>query len=382
MTRTDGGTPSLTAEELKTRLDADESLRVLDVRNREEVEAWSIPAADHVTVPYMKFVAAGATGDVATLAADNGLDDGTDLVVVCAEGKASAEVADSLREAGVDAVNLADGMEGWARLYEATPFEETPRLVQYVRPSSGCLSYLVVSGEEAVVVDPLRAFTDRYFADAAELGAELRYAIDTHVHADHVSGLRTLADEGVEAVLPSGATDRGLADPERFTLLPPGGTLTVGRTELEAVATPGHTSEMTAYRVGDVLLTGDGVFAERVPRPDLEAGAAGATDHARDLHRTLTQRLSVLPDAMRVAPGHYDPDDGDGENAHISTLGRVRALPVFDMDAEAFVDYVTDRMGARPANYERIIAVNLGQETVDDEEAFELELGPNNCAAG
>ena len=390
MTRTAANdAPALSAEELRRRLASDESLRLLDVRNRGEVAAWSIPASDRVTVPYMKFVAAGATGEVADLAADNDLDDGAELVVVCAEGKASAEVAEQLREVGVDAANLGGGMEGWARLYESAVVGENPRVVQYVRPSSGCLSYMVVDGEEAAVVDPLRAFADRYLADAAEAGAKLRYALDTHVHADHVSGLRALAERGVEAVLPSGATERGLVDPERFTLLDSGERLSVGDVELEAVSTPGHTAEMTAYRVGGTLLTGDGVFAERVPRPDLEAGEEGAAEHARDIHRTLTERLGTLPDQVRIAPGHYDPTDAtdddrdpDATRAHVATLGEVRSLPVFGMDVEEFVEYVTDRMGARPANYERIVAVNLGREAVDDEEAFELELGPNNCAAG
>ncbi|MFC5971109.1 MBL fold metallo-hydrolase [Halomarina salina] len=385
MTGTDGDdAPALSAEELRRRLDGGDSLRVLDVRNREEVEAWSIPASDRVTVPYMKFVAAGASDGVADLAAENGLDDGTELVVVCAEGKASDEVAAQLREVGLDAANLAGGMEGWARLYESTVVDHDPRVVQYVRPSSGCLSYMVVSGEEAAVVDPLRAFTDRYHADALEAGANLRYALDTHVHADHVSGLRALAEEGVEAVLPNGATERGLADPERFTLLDSGEELTVGDVELEAISTPGHTTEMTAYRLDQTLLTGDGVFTKRVPRPDLEAGDEGAADHARDLYRTLTERLGTLPDLVRIAPGHYDPsDDAVGtDHAHVATLGEVRSLPVFEMDEDEFVEYVTERMGDRPANFERIVAINLGQESVDDDEAFELELGPNNCAAG
>jgi len=392
MTGTDAAeSAGSSAAELRRRLAADESLRVLDVRNRDEVEAWSIPADDLVTVPYMKFVAANATGDVASLAADNDLDDGTELVVVCAEGRASAEVADSLREAGVDAVNLDDGMEGWARIYESTVVSERPRIVQYERPSSGCLAYLVVAGEEAAVVDPLRAFADRYVADAEAAGATLRYALDTHVHADHVSGVRALANQGVEPVLPAGARDRGLADPERFTLLDSGESVTLDGVDVEAVGTPGHTSEMTTYRVGGTFLTGDGVFAERVPRPDLEAGDAGVDEYARDLHRTLTGRLGTLPDIVRVAPGHYDPTavsdrtgDADDETprGRVTTLGAVRTLPVFDMDADAFVEYVTERMGPRPANYERIIAINLGRESVDDETAFELELGPNNCAAG
>jgi len=95
-------------------------------------------------------------------------------------------------------------MNGWASIYEThevTDYDGPGTLIQYQRPSSGCLGYLLYDGGEAAIVDPLRAFTDRYLADAEELGVELTYAFDTHVHADHISGLRNLADEGVEAML-------------------------------------------------------------------------------------------------------------------------------------------------------------------------------------
>ncbi|WP_254536892.1 MBL fold metallo-hydrolase [Halomarina litorea] len=386
---------SLDAREVRRRLAAGESVHLLDVRNRSEIDAWRIEGenVDRTDVPYMKFVAAEATDSVADLVENVA----EPVVAVCARGEASAYVASLLEGEGIEAANLAGGMEGWARLYEATTVSEEPRVVQYARPSSGCLAYLVVSDGEAAVVDPLRAFADRYVEDAREYGAELRYALDTHVHADHVSALRELAEEGVGPVLPAEATERGLADPERFTLLEAGDSLAVGRATVEAVAAPGHTTEMTAYRVrsggdetedggreegGDVLLTGDGLFTERVPRPDLEAGDEGAADHARDLHRTLVGRFADLPDDALVAPGHYDPADG-GAGPHVARLGDLReSLPAFGMSEEEFVAYVTERMGARPANFERVIAVNLGREAVDEGTAFELELGPNNCAAG
>jgi len=82
-------------------------------------------------------------------------------------------------------------MNGWARIYEAvevTRYDGPGTLLQYQRPSSGCLGYLLYDGGEAAVVDPLRAFTGRYLADADDLGVDLKYAIDTHVHADHISG--------------------------------------------------------------------------------------------------------------------------------------------------------------------------------------------------
>jgi glyoxylase-like metal-dependent hydrolase (beta-lactamase superfamily II)/rhodanese-related sulfurtransferase len=374
---------SLDPSELRRRL-ASESITLLDVRNRSEIEEWRLPVIDRTEIPYVKFVAAEANDDVAALVGD--VDE--PVVVVCGRGAASAYVAGLLQEAGIEAVNLDGGMEEWAGLYETAVVSEAPTVVQYDRPSSGCLAHLIVDGGEAAVVDPLRAFADRYVTDAANRGTDLRYALDTHVHADHVSGVRALADRGVEPVVPAGAVDRGLVDPERFTLLSAddGDELAVGETTIEAGAAPGHTSEMTAYRVADLLLAGDGLFARRIPRPDLEAGAAGAADHARELHRTLTERFAPFNGDLSVAPGHYDPEDGREAGvggAPVVPLGAIRErVAAFGMDREAFVERVLDRTGERPANHERIVAVNLGRETVEDREAFELELGPNDCAAG
>ncbi len=106
---------------------------------------------------------------------------------------------------GVEA-RPSDGMEGWARLYEAREIScDAATVLQYRRPSSGCLGYMIISDGSAAVVDPLRAFTDRYSADAADRDASITHAIDTHVHADHVSGVRRLAVEtGAEPIRPNG----------------------------------------------------------------------------------------------------------------------------------------------------------------------------------
>jgi glyoxylase-like metal-dependent hydrolase (beta-lactamase superfamily II) len=127
------------------------------------------------------------------------------------------------------------------------------------------------------------------------------------------------------------------------------------------------------------LLTGDSLFLDGVARPDLQEDADPETQ-ARDLYTTLTERLSEFPDDTPIAPGHTDA--GVDEGAETAPLGALRErLPVFGMDEAAFVEHVT-RVGADPANADRIVAINLGHESVDDDEAFELELGPNNCAAG
>jgi glyoxylase-like metal-dependent hydrolase (beta-lactamase superfamily II) len=324
----------------------------------------------------VKFVAAAAKGTVSDLASDL---DGP-IVVVCGRGEASADVAQMLGEAGHDAANLAGGMDAWAELYVAREIpHESATVLQYQRPSSGCLAYLVASDGEAAVVDPLRAFAGRYVEDAEELGVTLTLAVDTHVHADHVSGVRTLRTTGTDVVLPAGADGRGLAfEPDRR--VDDGDALAVGDVHLDAVALPGHTSEMMGFRLGDLLFAGDTLFLRSVARPDLEAGAAGAAELARELHETLTDRLGRFPDETRIAPAHFADSADARDGLYVDTLAALReSIPALSMDESAFVAHASD-VPPRPNNYERIIGVNLGAVDADDETAFELELGPNNCA--
>jgi thiosulfate/3-mercaptopyruvate sulfurtransferase len=377
-------TESVSPADLADRLAAGEPVTLLDVRNRDEIESWRIGGADRsrVEVPYTKFVAANATGDPAGLLPGDAAEP---VVAVCGRGEASDEVAAMLRESGVDARNLADGMRGWARVYRAAELDADAAgatVVQYRRPSSGCLAYLVVAGGEALVVDPLRAFADRYAADARERGARLATVVDTHVHADHVSGLRDVTDAtSAMPVMSDRAGDRGVAyDVETVE---GGDALQVGDVPVEVVATPGHTSGMVSLAVGDVLLCGDTLFVGSVPRPDLEAGDDGAEEAARELHRTMTERLSRFDDDTVVAPGHYSEAASPREDGtYVARLGVLRErLFAFDVDADEFVDRVMSGMPPRPANVETIVEINLGREAADDEDAFELELGPNNCAA-
>ena len=378
-TDTDTDTETVTPAALRRRLADGDPLTLLDVRDRSEIERWRIEAPSTVNVPYMKFVAAGVTGGVADLLPD---DVPEPVIAVCPRGEASAEVAAQLVDAGVDARNLAGGMEAWARLYDRIEIAtvDGATLYQYRRPASGCLGYAVVADGEMAVIDPLRAFADRYREDAAESDATLTHAVDTHVHADHVSGVRALAKSGATPVLPAAAvTDRGVADGDDFERIADGDELAVGDATLSAVALPGHTTEMTGIQVNGTLLTGDSLFLDGVARPDLQEDADAAAQ-ARTLYAALTERLREFPDDTLVAPGHTDA--GVEEGPEVARLGDLRErLPVFGMEEAEFVEHVT-HVGAEPANAERIVAINCGRETVDDEEAFELELGPNNCAAG
>ncbi|AKH97685.1 MBL fold metallo-hydrolase [Halanaeroarchaeum sulfurireducens] len=379
-TSPDGG--AVDPRELYDRIQADDPVAILDVRSEADYEEWHIdgPEVDAVNVPGEEF-----EGDLDADLLDS-LPEGDPLVVVCAKGVTSADIAATLRDHGIDALNLDEGMEGWARVYVATPVERydgSGTLYQYQRPSSGCLAYFLVDGDEAAVFDPLRAFLDRYRSDVADHEANLSYVFDTHIHADHVSGVRRLMGNGTVGVLPEPAIERGVTYADEVQAATDGEEFHVGDAVVTAVHTPGHTSGMTSYRIDDsVLLTGDGLFTESVARPDLEHGDEGATDAARTLYETLQNVILDYPDDLLIAGGHYSGAAQPAEDGtYTATLGDLRErMEMLSLSEDDFVERVLEDMPPRPTNYQTIIATNLGQESVTDRQAFELELGPNNCA--
>ncbi|MFA1610007.1 MBL fold metallo-hydrolase [Halobellus rubicundus] len=380
----DADVESVDPETLKDRIDAGEDVTILDARMQSDYEEWRIDGENvtSINVPYFQFLDEEIDDDVLA-----SIPDDREVTVLCAKGGASEYVAGTLAERGYDVDHLEDGMNGWARIYERVEvarYDGAGTLYQYQRPSSGCLGYLLVADGEAAVVDPLRAFTDRYLDDADELGADLVYALDTHIHADHISGVRDLDEAGVEGVVPANAVDRGVTYADELTTAADGDTFEVGGATVEAIYTPGHTTGMTSYLLGGSLLaTGDGLFVESVARPDLEEGDEGAPDAARLLYESLQERVLSLPDDTLVGGAHFsDAAEPAADGTYTAPIGDLVAeMDALSMDEDAFVDLILADMPPRPANYEEIIATNLGQHAVDDEEAFTLELGPNNCAA-
>jgi len=375
---------SISPEDLKAQIDAGESVTLLDTRMGSDYEEWRIDgdAVESINVPYYEFLDEEIDEDVL-----DEIPSDEDLTVLCAKGGASEYVAGALKERGYDVNHLEEGMNGWARIYEAVEisgYDGAGTLLQYQRPSSGCLGYFLYDDGEAAIIDPLRAFTDRYLDDAEELGVDLEYAVDTHIHADHISGVRALDDAGVEGVIPEASVDRGVTYADEMTLAADGDEFQVGDATIETVYTPGHTSGMTSYLLdGELLATGDGLFIESVARPDLEEGDDGAPDAARQLYETLQERVLTLPDDTLVGGAHFsDAAEPAADGTYTAPIGQlVEEMDALTMERDEFVELILSDMPPRPANYEDIIPTNLGQQTADDDEAFELELGPNNCAA-
>ncbi|MGM0447414.1 MAG: MBL fold metallo-hydrolase [Methanobacteriota archaeon] len=412
---------TISADEFRDRIDArrrgDRSFAVVDTRPEESFEGWRVADAIHYFYkPFHEF-------DVDDFERETGLSPDDSVITLCAKGKASDDFAAELESAGYDDVTVVgDGMRGWSAVYDRTPVplpdapDAAPALdvVQVQRRAKGCLGYLVVGGREAGEADHVLADSDdmdriavavdvsrhgdEWVEAAAEYDASIAAVLDTHVHADHLSGGRALADDlGVPYYLPAAAAGRDVA--HAFEPIGRNETLDVGGVELKALATPGHTDDGASYLVGGAaVLTGDTLFTDSVGRTELqfsagddeknesETGAAGA---ARRLYDSLRGTLLAQPDAVVVCPGHFavanDGTTGDVEPGEpvFTTVGSARRqIEILGLDATEFVERITRTLPEKPPNYESVIAANRGVESPPDETAaIELELGPNRCAA-
>jgi glyoxylase-like metal-dependent hydrolase (beta-lactamase superfamily II) len=234
---------------------------------------------------------------------------------------------------------------------------------------TACASYLLGCKTHSAfaVVDPHVDLVEEYLALAEAQGATIVAVLETHVQADHVSGLPALvARTGATAYLPEAAgvefEHHALAD---------GDVVRLGNTDLQAIATPGHAAAHHAYLVTDhtrggepwFVLTGDALLVGDAGRPDLHARGDDTVEAmARTLYRSLTERLLTLPDDLLLYPAHYSGSVcGRGLSANpTSTVGferrHNRALQ-FDSE-DAFVDALTGDMPPAPEHQAAIVAAN------------------------
>jgi len=351
-----------------------DDLYVLDVRNRDDYEEWQIDGSHNLPI-YDELL----DGDLSTLQEHvDALPRDEEIAVVCVGGVTSADAADLLSEEGFEARSMADGMKGWGQVHRAYDVPGANGVVQVVRPGTGCISYLVHDGESAIVADP-SMYVDEYLNVADDLGVDVVGAVDTHAHADHVSGGRHLADELDVPYYLHGA-DAGELD--RVTPVSDGDVIPVGEREVTVRHTPGHTPGSISLLVDDALLSGDTLFIRSVGRPDLEGNAdAEIREAASQLFESLDDLTDLDGDHV-VLPGHFS----DESIRPLATdLGELREdnelLGLVEADDESgFVETIVEGLSTEPANYNRIKAINWGEEPADGD-AEELELGPNNCAA-
>lgn len=363
---------TVSAADLRARLEKGDPVTVLDIRESEDYAEWRIPGALHCDA--MEPLAEGRPGPVATV----DLPRGRPVVAVCYRGFTSQKAARHLRERGIEAASLAGGMQAWSgawNLAEVALPGSTTRLLQVRRTGKGCLSYVVASGREALVVDP-SVDADVYLDLARSHGWTIRHVVETHVHADHLTRARTLAS-ATGATLHLPRTDRVLF---AYEPVDEGTRIKVGATELVALRTPGHTMESTCYHVESrALLTGDTVFLESVGRPDLEADSKQAKARAVALHASL-QRVFQLPPHTLVLPCHTGNPVAFDRRPLVATLAQVRArVPLLGMERDAFVEETLARLPPAPPNSSTIVRANE-RGAWGDLDPAEVEAGANRCA--
>jgi glyoxylase-like metal-dependent hydrolase (beta-lactamase superfamily II)/rhodanese-related sulfurtransferase len=238
---------------------------------------------------------------------------------------------------------------------------------QLTHDDLGCASYLV--GDEdagvAAVIDP-RLDVDEYLRLARYLGVRIEHVLETHNHADHVSGHgRLLAATG--ATLHIHRLAEPAYDHEPFD---DGWTLEIGSLRIEAIHAPGHRPEHTCFALTDTaraeqpwaVLTGDALFVGDIGRPDL---AVEKEEGARELFRSLHRRILTLPDTTEVWPGHLGGSlcGGPGMDLKVSsTIGFERAAqPLLAIgDEDEFVQRATSTLRPQPPNFRAIVERNRG----------------------
>lgn len=348
---------------------------LLDVRNPIEAARWRPQGPGlrgYANVPYYEFIededAAASRVPVDARA-----------YVLCAKGGSSAYVAGVLREHGIAATNIEGGMIAWAayqRFVRVNAAADGFAIYQAVRPAKGCLSYIVGARGEAAIVDASRNL-ETYTQFARRHKLRIVATVDTHLHADHISGSAALAArESVPYYLArEDAAGAALAREDMPR------ALWVGNVPIEIVTlpVPGHTLGSTALLVDNrYLISGDTLLPEGVGRPDL---GNKAREWSGFLYDSLHDVIGRLNGETLVLPAHAaSADDYDARGACVRTLSGLLTEANI-ADRTAFLERVEETVShsTQPAEYAEIRRVNLG-EAVTPEKAEELEIGMNRCA--
>jgi glyoxylase-like metal-dependent hydrolase (beta-lactamase superfamily II) len=279
-------------------------------------------------------------------------------------------------------------MKAWGEHYATRTVVEGPDLAIYQvsRPARGCLSYVVASAGKAIVIDALRHLHP-YLDLARAKGLTIEAVIDTHGHADHISGGPALAartganyylhpHDAIHPidVLPATIPYEFIRDGQRFP---------VGRRHLEALHIPGHTLGLVAFRLDDsYLFSGDSIFIRSIARPDL----GGKADTWALLHGRSLRRLLELPGRISVLPGHFSGmDEADDAGLFAASLDDLKrrndGLVALQRESEeGFVRYLIESLPKFVPEYVDIKRVNAGLLAPAEEDAARLELGKNVCA--
>jgi glyoxylase-like metal-dependent hydrolase (beta-lactamase superfamily II)/rhodanese-related sulfurtransferase len=404
------GNQEIDPEELKKKIDNNENIFLLDVRTPQEYEAWRISYENHNN-PKLIPVDRLFMNDP-TLFKE--IPKEKEIVTVCAHGQRSMIAAKILHQLGYNVKSVKGGMAGWNKVYDVAeipvPKEAPFKIWQIRRISKGCMGYIISSKKDktATVIDPSNEIYDSFLKITQDNKLQITQLLDTHQHADHVSGIvklvKTLTTEtNMEKIRLyfSSLEDYDTSKTELKNIMYVKGEDKIDiddKVTLRAIHTPGHTNGSMSFileyssndnnnnNVNDknstnsYLFTGDTLFVDGVGRPDLRDQAK---KFAELLYDTYHKKILQLPDDTVVLPAHFN-------GTSIALKHRVPILETLDtikkrvkllsMTKDEFIDYVADTVQPRPGNYRTIISINKKMLPHDEIEMADLEAGPNSCA--
>ena len=323
--------------------------------------------------------------------------------------------ANFLNKLGYDVKSLSGGMAGWNKVYDVAqvpvPSQASFRIWQIRRVSKGCIGYMISSIEDkkAVVIDPSREIYESFVKVAEDNGLLIVKVIDTHQHADHVSGVAMLVKSIKTNTNPeifayfssfeeySGNENAGL---HNIKYLRDRDVVEVGENvKLKVIHTPGHTKGSLSFFIesstlnqdrdetnGNIipyyyyLFTGDTLFIDGIGRPDLR-------DEARDfavlLYETYHQKIDKFPPHTLILPAHFNAASvplKHGIPIYETLESLKKKIRLLSMNKEEFVSLVTETVPPKPLNYKIIISINKKMLPYDEVQIPDLEAGPNSCS--
>ncbi|WP_026583176.1 MBL fold metallo-hydrolase [Bacillus sp. J33] len=371
------GVKTITVKELARKVINHEELFIIDARNTDDFDDWKIEGRniEIINTPYFELLE-GADPIVEKLPKEK------EIYVICAKGGSSQFVAEQIIEAGFsDVYSVEGGMKAWSEHLEPVKIgglKGGGAIYQFVRIGKGCLSYLIQSNGNAAIIDTNRMLGP-YEDMIKEQNLKLTHVLDTHLHADHISGGPKIAENhGATYYLPPKDAGEVMF---QYTEVNDGDVYQVGTTNIRALYSPGHTIGSTSYVIDDqYLLTGDILFIDSIGRPDL---AGKAEDWVGDLRQTLYKRYKELTDELLVLPAHYMSISEMNDDGSISEkLGILyqqnHGLNI--TDENEFRKTVTENLPPQPNSYQEIRETNMGKISPEEERQREMEIGPNRCA--
>ena len=405
--QTTGNNQEIEPTELKKKIDNHENIFILDVRTPQEYEAWKLSYENHQN-PKLIPVDRLFMNDPNLL---KEIPKDQEIVTLCAHGNRSMMAARLLNQLGYNVKSVRGGMAGWNKVYDVAevpvPIEAPFRIWQIRRISKGCMGYIVSSKEDktAAAIDPSREIYEAFLSVASENDLKIIKVIDTHQHADHVSGVAKLtsaiARQGNAEAFAcfSSLEEYNSENTEiRIHYLKDGDNIEISRRiSLGVIHTPGHTNGSMSFLLSSTndtdankhteeksqvsyLFTGDTLFVDSVGRPDLREEAK---KYAELLYQTYHQKIVNLPENTLVLPAHFNATSIALKHAEpiSETIGSLKKkIKLLSMNEDEFVHQVTDTLPSRPMNYKTIIEINKRILPFDDMQMPDLEAGPNSCA--